>query len=148
MTTWNFGVEHAFTNSLSFMVSYVGNHASGLPNYVNINQPTPGPSTGEQLRQPFYSKFPWFGQILEYSPVGFSNYNALQSTLVGRNYHGLTFQAEYTWAHSLNTQNGDNFPYVEDSTNVRSTYGNSTATPFHHFGFTVTYAVPTIKAPA
>ena len=148
MTTWNFGVEHAFTNSLSFMVSYVGNHASGLPNYININQPTPGPSTGEQLRQPFYSKFPWFGQILEYSPVGFSNYNALQSTLVGRNYHGLTFQAEYTWAHAMNTQNGDNFPYVEDSTNVRSTYGNSTATPFHHFGFTVTYAVPTIKAPA
>jgi carboxypeptidase family protein len=148
MTTWNLGVEHAFTNSLSVMVAYVGNHATELPNYININQPTLGPSTGEQLRQPYYSKFPWLGQILEYAPVGFSNYHALQSTLVARNYHGLTFQAEYTWSHSLNTQNGDNFAYVQDSTNVRSSYGNSANTPLHHFGFTVTYVVPSKKSPA
>jgi hypothetical protein len=148
MTTWNLGVEHAFSSSLSLMVAYVGNHATSLPNYININQPTPGDTAGEQLRQPYYTKFPWFGPIFEYAPVGFSNYHALQSTLVARNYHGVTFQAEYTWSHSLNTQNGDNFPYVQDSRNVRSSYGSSGTTPLHHFGFTATYAVPDIKSPA
>ena len=30
-----------------------------------------------------------------------SNYNALQAVLTSRNYHGLTFNAAYTWSHSL-----------------------------------------------
>ena len=30
-----------------------------------------------------------------------SNYNGLQAALTSRNYHGLTFNAAYTWSHSL-----------------------------------------------
>jgi hypothetical protein len=146
MTTWTFGVQHAFTNNLSLNAAYVGNHADGLPEYVNINQPTPGDSdpNAEQQRRPYYSKFPYFGNILQYSNVGYSNYDALQLNLLERNSHGLTMAAAYTLARARTTQSGesDNFPFLKDSTNVSSSYAPMNSTPRHHLGLTVTYAIP------
>jgi Carboxypeptidase regulatory-like domain len=149
MTTWTVGVQHAFTNNLSVNAAYVGNHVNGLPEYVNINQPTPGPNdaTSEQQRRPYYSKFPYFGNILDYSNVGWSNYDALQLSLVARSSHGLTAQASYTLADAHTTQSGesDNFPFLKDSTNVSSSYAPMNSTPEQHFGLTVTYDLPNKK---
>jgi len=146
MTTWTASVQHAFTNNLSLNAAYVGNHVNGLPEYVNINQPTPGPndSTSEQQRRPYYSKFPYFGNILQYSNVGWSNYDALQLSLVARSSHGVTAQASYTLADAHTTQSGesDNFPFLKDSTNVSSSYAPMNSTPRQHFGLTVTYDLP------
>ena len=146
MTTWTVGVQHAFTNNLSLNAAYVGNHVNELPEYVNINQPTPGPNdaASEQQRRPYYSKFPYFGNILDYSNVGWSNYDALQLSLVARSSHGLTAQASYTLADAHDTQSGesDNFPFLKDSTNVSSSYAPMNSTPRQHFGLTVTYDLP------
>jgi hypothetical protein len=146
MTTWTAGVQHAFTNNLSLNVAYVGTHADGLPEYVNINQPTPGTNdpTSEQERRPYYSKFPYFANILQYSNVGWSNYRALQTGLIERNSHGLTFGVSYTLQNGMTTQSGegDNFPYLKDSTNVSSSYAPMNSTPLNHIGITVTYDIP------
>jgi hypothetical protein len=146
MTTWTAAVQHAFNNNLSLTGAYVGNHATGLPEYVNINQPTPGLNTyaAEQQRRPYYSQFPYFGNILQYSNVGYSNYDALQLNMVERNSHGLTLAAAYTLARAMTTQSGesDNFPFLKDSTNVNSSYAPMNSTPRHHLGITVTYAIP------
>jgi len=146
MTTWTVGVQHAFNNSTSLNVAYVGNHAAGLPEYVNVNQPTPGipDPNAEQQRRPYYNQFPYFGNILQYSNVGYSNYDALQMNLVERNTHGLTLDVAYTLAHAMTTQSGesDNFPFLKDSTNVSSSYAPMNSTPEHHLGITVTYAIP------
>jgi hypothetical protein len=150
MTTWTGGIQHAFTNNLTLNAAYVGNHASGLPEYVNINQPTPGINdpNAEQMRRPYYSKFPYLGNILQYSNVGYSNYHALQMNLVERNSHGLTLGAAYTLAHAMTTQSGesDNFPFLKDSTNISSSYAPMNSTPRHHLGITVTYAIPGKKS--
>jgi hypothetical protein len=149
MTTWTAGVQHAFTNNLSLNVAYVGNHAEGLPEYVNVNQPPPGVSSADdpvafQQRRPYYNKFPYFSDILQYSNVGYSNYNGLQVNLVHRNTHGLTLGVAYTLAVAKSTQSGesDNFPFLRDSTNVASSYAPMNSTPRHHLGITVTYAIP------
>jgi hypothetical protein len=146
MTTWTVGVQHAFTNNLSLNVTYIGNHAEGLPEYVNINQPTAGTSdpVAEELRRPYYSKFPYFSNILQYSAVGYSNYRGLQLNLMQRSSHGLTTQVAYTLASAKTTQSGDgdNFPFLKDSTHVDSSYADMAATPRHHLGITVTYDIP------
>lgn len=146
MTTWTVGVQHAFGNNLSLNAAYVGNHATGLPEYVNINQPTPGDNdpNAEQQRRPYYSKFPYLGNILQYSNVGYSNYDALQLNVVERNSHGLTLSGAYTLAHAMTTQSGesDNFPFLKDSTNIASSYAPMNSTPEHHIGVTLTYDIP------
>jgi hypothetical protein len=149
MTTWTVGVQHAFTNNLSLNVAYVGTHADELPAYVNINQPalgTPGniDPVAQQERRPYYSKFPYFSNIWQYSDVGWSNYRALQTSLVERNAHGLTFGVSYTLQNGMTTQGleGDNFAYLKDSTNVSSSYAPMNSTPLQHFGLTLTYDIP------
>ena len=87
MVTWTAAIQHAFTNNLSLNVAYVGTHATGLPEYVNVNQPRPGQSSaadpvGFQQRRPYYNQFPYFSDVLVYSNVGYSNYHGLQLNLV------------------------------------------------------------------
>lgn len=156
MYTWTLGVEHAFGASTSLIVNYVGTHTYDLASEININQPAPG-QTGAisggidnpgslQQRQPYYSKFPWFNGIFVYGPAGFSNYNALQVTLVQRNFHGLTLNAAYTFSRDLATPKGGNNPYIDNSNCVACDYG--LATPTQDLGITLVYTLPGIKSPA
>jgi hypothetical protein len=145
MVTWTAGVQHAFTNNLSLNVAYVATHADELPELVNINQPARGTSdpVAEELRRPYYSKFPYFSNILQYSAVGYSNYRGLQVNLLQRNSHGLTTQIAYTLASAKTTQSSDSDgpPFLKDSTNVSSSYANMVE-PLQHLGITVTYDIP------
>src|SRR5579863_844527 len=70
VTNWTLGIEHAFTSNLSLDVAYVGNHGSRLPGIVDINQPTPGTTTG-----PLSAKYPYLGFIDFLSNLYRSNYN-------------------------------------------------------------------------
>ncbi|HTR38854.1 MAG TPA: TonB-dependent receptor [Bryobacteraceae bacterium] len=149
MVTWTAAIQHAFTNNLSLNAAYVGTHATGLPEYVNVNQPGLGQSSavdpvGFQQRRPYYNQFPYFSDILVYSNVGYSNYHGLQLNLVQRNSHGLAVSAAYTLAYADTTQSGesDNFPFLRDSTNVSSSYSPMNSTPRHHIGVTLTYDIP------
>ena len=58
-------------------------------------------SCAEQNARPFNAKFPFLGQIYQVGNIYRSNYNGLQLTLTGRDYHGLTFLAGYTYSHAL-----------------------------------------------
>jgi hypothetical protein len=158
MYTWTLGIQHAFTDSMSLMVNYVGTHAYNTATMVNVNEPTPGASralsgskpggaTGSyQFREPYYSKFPWFSGIFLYEPAGFSNYNALQVSLTQRAFHGLTMKTNYSFSKDLATTKGGNNPFVQDGRNVAGYYGPST--PAHHFGVTASYVIPGLKSPA
>ena len=164
MYTWTLGIQHAFGNSTSLTVNYVGTHADDLASEININQPAPGASanggvasalqggygtgtlTGPpQLRQPYFSQFPWFDGIFVYGPAGHSNYNALQVTFVQRSFHGLTLNASYTFSRDLATPKGGNNPYIVNSQCVSCDYGLQT--PTQDLGITLVYDLPGIKAP-
>jgi hypothetical protein len=55
----------------------------------------------EQAARPFNAKFPYLKFIEDMGNLHSSNYNSLQATLTMRNYHGLTFNGGYTYAHAL-----------------------------------------------
>ncbi len=148
MYTWTLGIQHAFRSDTSLTVNYVGTHTYNLASEININQPVPGTAdpAAIQARQPYFSQFPWLQGIFVYGPAGFSNYNALQVTLVQRNFHGLTMNAGYTFARDLATPKGGNDPYITNSNCISCEYGLQT--PTQDLGITLVYQVPAMEAPA
>jgi hypothetical protein len=58
-------------------------------------------SVDQQATRPFFALFPDFGVINQIQTSGNSNYNSLQTVLKVREWHRLTSQFAYTWAHGL-----------------------------------------------
>jgi hypothetical protein len=144
VSTWTLSFEHAFSNSLALDVAYVGNHGTALAGVIDVNQPTLGinGSKNEILRRQFYSKFPYFGQIRYYTPDLDSNYNGLQVTLNEHVWHGLNFNAGYTYSHALDSSASDSSFNAFDNSNPNLNYGSSSFDIRHHFQFTGTYDIP------
>jgi Carboxypeptidase regulatory-like domain/TonB dependent receptor len=162
VTTWTVNVQHAFTNEVSLEVAYVGDRGSNLVGIRDINQPPPGSGwtpaaiqagpTGvdpvaEQNARPFNGAFPFLSSIYRMANIYQSNYNALQATLTGRNYHGMSFVAGYTYAHALddvgaNWDFGQGLGLPQDSANPRREYASSDFDIRHRFTLSFTYIVP------
>jgi len=172
VTTWTANIQHSFSPNLVLEVAYVGNHGSRLGGIRDINQPTTGAGwtpaaiqaciTGpppfsacaggtdmgaEQLARPFNTKFPFLAQIFQMGNIYRSNYNALQSTLTSRNFHGLTMLAGYTYAHALD-QVGANWDFgagsglPTDSTHTNREYASSDFDMRHRFTLALNYLLP------
>ena len=167
---WNLNVQHAFNSKITLEAAYVGNHGSKLLGIRDINQPTTGAGWAaciasnydaatcaagadggaEQAARPFNAKFPFLGQIYQVGNVYKSNYNGLQLTLTGRDYHGLTFLLGYTYSHALDNV-GANWDFGAgsglpmDSTRPMNEYGSSDFDMRNRFTLSLTYAIPGIK---
>jgi hypothetical protein len=145
---WNFGVQHAITNSLTVDVSYVGDHGQHLLDFTDINEPLPGSAgTANELKRRPYTlngQFPWFSEMRLMGSIGnFSNYNALQVTARERASHGLTFLATYTYAHALDENSSDLMMLrPQDSRNPGAEYGNSSFDIRHRFTLGPSYLIP------
>ena len=147
---WNLNVQHAFTNTLSLELGYVGNHGSKLANVRDINQPAPGlcvpgDSGCEQANRPNFPNA--LGAIYQLSNLYKSNYNALQATLTARNFHRMTFIAGYTYAHALddvgaNWDFGAGLGLPQDSMNPHREYASSDFDIRHRFTLSVNYKIP------
>jgi hypothetical protein len=156
VSEWTLGIQHAFTNTLSMDLAYVGNHGAHEGAMIDVNQPTPGAANGktsptnaaELIRRPFYSQFPYFAQIRTYRPALESNYNALEATLTQRLSHGLSAEASYTWSHALDEFSTENSAVVMDSRDPHLDYGNSNIISPQHFTLIATYVIPGAKSPA
>ena len=153
---WNADIQQSFGNNISVDIAYVGNHSSGLLQLTNINQPLPGVANGtgaaafnEQLREPYYNTYPWFGQIHWDSNRDDANYDSLQATLRKRVTHGLDFTATYVYSHALDVEDSEFATTgMESNYNTRLDYGNAGYNPFNRFTLTGTWAIPSHRAPA
>jgi hypothetical protein len=145
---WNFGVQHAITNSLTLDINYVGNHGQHLFDFTDINQPTPGAggTASEQARRPYTlnGQLPWFGEMRLLGSIGNrSNYNALQVIARERASHGLTFLATYTYSHALDENSSDlGMLRPQDSRNPGAEYGNSSFDVRHRFTLGPSFLIP------
>ena len=142
VTSWNFGVTHAFGNDLSLEVEYVGTHGSRLEGFRDLNQTlangNPSPIVG--------TKFPWLGFVDQLSNDGRSNYNGLQTTLTKRMSHGVSFTAGYSYSHGLDTNSLNRQSFLpQDSFNPQSEYASGDFDIRHRFTLTTTYDIPAIK---
>lgn len=98
---------------------------------------------------PYFSSFPYLGNIDETNNFDFSNYNALQVTVTERPSHGLTFLAGYTFAHALDIVSSSSVSNdATDAYNLRLNYGNGDNDIRNRFTFSATYDLPGIKFPA
>ena len=151
---YNLQVEKGFGNAVIWQIGYVGSEGRKLNLVSDINTPicngVPVPTAllpittcpgGAKATVPY----PNFGNILQLNTIGTSNYNALQTILKLRAWHGLSSQVAYTWSHSLDEISEYRATVVDNAFNPRADYGNSDFDTRHLFTIDFTYDVP--KAP-
>lgn len=100
---WSFGLSSQLATNWALEVDYVGSKGTKL-GYLHLfaNQPEPG--LGDlQPRRPY----PDFNIMLFSTSDANSSYNALQAKLSKRFSDGFTFLTSYTWAHSIDDNEGD-----------------------------------------
>src|SRR5262249_46939881 len=168
-SSWNLSLQHAFSNDLSLQVAYVGTHGTGLIGLNDINAPLPGSgwltgatptscntpftpaqiitgvaassATCENLRRPYFGKFPYLSTINWISNSDFSNYHGLQVTLTQRPWHGVSYVMCYPWSHTLDEAGGDwnGAALPSNLFNVRSDYGNGGDDVRHRMTVSLSY---------
>jgi hypothetical protein len=86
----------------SFVVTaaYVGEWGHKLRTSPDRNVAPPS-SVSYAARRPFYSTYPNVTSIYHLESNGFSNFNSFEGTLKKDAGHGLTLNANYTWAKAL-----------------------------------------------
>jgi len=129
---YNLNVQKSFGNGMAvWQVGYVGSEGRKLSVMLNINQ------FGQLTPQ-----FPNYGGVNQLNSIGTSNYNALQSTLRLRAWHGLSSSIAYTWAHALDEITAYRGALPFDSTNLKAEYGNGDFDTRHNFSATLTWDIP------
>jgi hypothetical protein len=81
-------------------------------------------------------------KTLQLNSVGNSNYNALQSVLKIRGWHGLSGQLSYTWAHELDTMTQYRGAIQFDYTRPKLDYGSGDFDTRHNFTTFLNYDIP------
>jgi len=111
--SWNLNVEQELMAAMVLQIGYVGSKGTHIYGYPDVNMPPPGsgfnpptfpgetPGQLEQAARPYNSQYPQFGQINTISSINNSSYNSLQVQLKTKNFHGLTTEFAYTWAHAI-----------------------------------------------
>jgi len=115
---WNFNLQYQLAPTWTLETGYVGSRGIHLMNSIQslngaylaspedpINGVTENTDGNARLRVPYLGFSPTGLQAL--TNQGDFKYNGLQVTLRKQISHGLTFQAAYTWAKSLTTQNNN-----------------------------------------
>ena len=144
IASWNFGVQHAFTNNLSLDVSYVGNHGGNLLGIIDINQANLGSVTNQNPNgvRPFSAKFNYLQFINEIVNDARSNYDSVQTTLTQRLSHGLDLTAGYTYGHGLDNGSENRGVPPQNSLNPGAEYSSSDFDVRHRFTLTAGYQIP------
>jgi len=119
--------------------------ASAAAGYNNCNVST----AAEIAARPYNAAFPYLQFINELGNRDLSNYNGLQATLTERPLHGLYFLAGYTYSHALDQfsspppgRGGYQNPALP-----QLDYGNSDYDLRNRFTLSMTYNLPSKKAP-
>ena len=107
---WRATVEQQFGSNWRLSVGYVGTHASHMPYTEAANgfqTACPG-CFAPYLYDPTYNGPDGrFGGVTQLLQGANSSYNALQTSLEKRLSHGLTFRANYTWSHCIDTSSNE-----------------------------------------
>jgi hypothetical protein len=158
---WNFEVQQALGQTMSFSVNYVGNHGSHLA-LINpalnaycdpvVCAPSLGVSSFVGLPSaPVDSRF---STVSEASNPGGSNYNGVTVAFTRHMSKTLQVQASYTWSHALDDiSNGGFLPFnfdtntsilaPQDPYNFKAyNYGNADYDSRHQANLSYVYSTP------
>jgi hypothetical protein len=143
---YNISVQHEIMPNTVAEVAYVGTKGTHLLGDIDFNQPTvatrvANPGVGINAIEPFIG----YGAITARDPVFTSNYNSLQATLNRRLSHGLQVGVAYTWSKFLTTNYTDRDNGVQDTYDLKESYGLSTLNTPQILTFNYVYQDPFFK---
>lgn len=145
---WNFGVESQLADHWAWEVNYIGTKGTHL-GFLHLfaNQPEPGLGP-LQPRRPY----PDLSIMLFTTPDSDSNYHSLQTKLTKRFSNGFTFLTAYTWAHSIDDNEGDEGfgggvgnAAPQDDNNLRAERGRAFTDAHQRFSFSGIWDLPVGK---
>jgi hypothetical protein len=156
---WSMFVEQQAKANTTFTIGYVGNKDDHMSDIYLYNQKQID-SSGTVVPGPYMQPIVTAGAQARYNASdGVSRYNALEATVVQRNYHGLEMQGSYTFSKCLTnslgyfgsygdeegagesqTQATQNF--FQNEYNPRGDYGRCTIDTAQNFGFYGVYDLP------
>ncbi len=169
---WNLNIQHQITNKILAQIGYVGAKGTKLFRFRDINQPTQQEITAYDLSQCVANgqtapncyiagfdgpdgtnynvprnNFPNFFYVNQEEASANSIYNALQASLRMNAWHGLSLQANYVWAHSIdNASDSEDFipnaAQPNNSWNTNAERGNSNFDIRNRFTLNFTYQLP------
>ncbi|MGB7137428.1 MAG: TonB-dependent receptor, partial [Acidobacteriaceae bacterium] len=103
---WTAAVQQQLKGNLSWTLQYVGNKDDHMSDIYLYNQKVLT-SSNTVVPGPFMQPIVTAGAQARYNASdGISRYNALEAILAERAYHGLDFQASYTWSKCMTNSLG------------------------------------------
>jgi outer membrane receptor protein involved in Fe transport len=133
--------------------------ASDIPATFTASTPT---DTAFNTFDPnIYDKFPcttggglcpFTGNVTSDPPLGSSIYHAGSVSFTERARHGLTFNANYTYSHTIDNSTNEFFTSLlnprraQDTNRINEDRGNSDLDVRHKFALSLTYQVPDVKS--
>ena len=96
-------MEREITSNTSVRASYVGMNSYRLPVTENLNQLHPSTTNPNPEALPF----PNWSVIFSTNNLGGQNYQALELAATHRMARGLSYDANYSWAHNISDAQGD-----------------------------------------
>lgn len=103
---WTFSIQRSFTGSMFAEAAYVGSKGTKLSKRVDSNV-APLPALNDTRPLEARRPYPRYSFILDDLGIASSHYHGLQLNLRKAYSKGLTFQAGYTWAKSLDNDSYD-----------------------------------------
>jgi hypothetical protein len=176
--TWSLGVQREVARNTTVEVRYLGTRGLELPVQFRRNHisafdagiaplptffdPTKAPTTwtaATPTDTPFnnfnsniYAPFGFRGNVTADPPLGSSIYHAGSVNFTQRARHGLTFNANYTYAHTIDNSTNEFFTSLlnprraQDTNRINEDRGNSDLDVRHKFALSLTYQVPNVKS--
>jgi hypothetical protein len=148
---WNLSVERTLHGNTALRVSYIANRANQLTWSPNLNQP-PILADGSVGPKPF----PAWSNVRIRAAGAISSYQSMQTEVMHRYSHGLTFQSTWTWAKNLTDveswpRSGFSGEVTGDKMNLydmHADYGNTGGTRKHRWITTMVDELPIGKGRA
>ena len=142
---YNLTLEYQVSNTASVQVGYVGESGQHLVTANQRNQltapcfvngiavaPSAAPASCQTSNPaPFANIVGYTGTVRYTDSNAMMNYNGLQASFRQRQWHGLQYSANYTWAHSFTNSVGF---YGVPGVSVQSAYANNTYNMHNEYG--------------
>jgi hypothetical protein len=139
---WNLNLEHELAAGTIFSLAYIGSHTAHADSSTVLNVPIPGPGDIASRRP-----IPQLSQVNDIRWDGWANYHALTWGVKRRLAKGLTFDANWTWSHSIDdasdpgpTLNEANLP--QDVRNLAAEKASSSFDHRHRVAVSFVYQFP------
>jgi len=140
---WSLSVQRQLSTQWGIEADYSGSHTVHEPQFLDENAADlpVGPLANLSLQQ--RRRFPQWGTIGTWAPIGWGRYNGLVASVKNTGWHGLMLMANFTWAKNIISSDFGNSDI--GNTNFRYPYiraGDAAFTPRRRFIAGYHYELP------